>query len=79
MTNAQAITADANYVVVEKPGNTYSKYVYTHNQGDRTQVVQPSPYVSNYVVVEPRILKDIDHFDSEISGVEKEIGKLLNL
>ena len=43
------------------------------------QVVQPNPYVSYDPAVETKILKHIDSFDSEISSIEKEIGKLLNL
>ncbi|MFA6212578.1 MAG: hypothetical protein WCT03_27690 [Candidatus Obscuribacterales bacterium] len=79
MMNAQWITAGANDAVVEKPVNSYSKYIFTRKQGDMPQVVQPDPYVSHYQVVEPKILKQIDDFDSEISNHEKEIGKLLNL
>jgi hypothetical protein len=79
MTNAQAVTAEADDAVVEKPVNPYSKYIFTRNQGDVPQVVQPNPYVSSDPGVETRILKHIDDFDSEISSVEKEIGKLLNL
>jgi len=75
MTNAQAVTADADDAVVEKPVNPYSKYIFTRNQGDMPQVVQPNPYPG----VETRILKHIDYIDSEISSHEKEIGKLLNL
>ena len=71
MTNAQAVTADADDAVVEKPVNSYGKYISTHNQSDTPQVVQPA--------VETRILKHIDSIDSEISGIQKEIGKLLNL
>jgi hypothetical protein len=77
MTNAQAVTADADGAVVEKPVNPYSKYILTRNQGDMPQVVQPNPYADPGV--ETRILKHIDYIDSEISSTEKEIGKLLNL
>jgi hypothetical protein len=45
----------------------------------KTQVVQPNPSVRYSPSVETKILKHIDYFDSEISGSEKEIGKLLNL
>jgi len=79
MTNAQAVTAHADDAVVEKPVNSYSKYIFTRNQGDMPQVVQPNPYVSYDPGVETRILKHIDSIDSEISSIEKEIGKLLNL
>lgn len=79
MVGAQAVAAYADDAVVEKPVNLYSKYIVTRNQGDMPQVVQPDPYVSHYRVVEPKILKQIDDFDSEISNHEKEIGKLLNL
>lgn len=79
MTNAQAVTADADNAVVKKPVNPYSKYIFTRNQGDMPQVVQPNPYVSYDPGVEKKILKHIDDIDSEISSIEKEIGKLLNL
>ena len=79
MTNAHAVTADGGDAVVEKPVNLYSKYIFTRNQGDMPQVVQPNPYVSYDPAVETKILKHIDSFDSEISSIEKEIGKLLNL
>jgi hypothetical protein len=79
MTNAQAVTADAHDAVVKKPVNPYSKYIFTRNQGDMPQVVQPNPHVSYDPGVETRILKHIDSFDSEISSRQKEIGKLLNL
>jgi hypothetical protein len=79
MTNAQAVTADADDAVVKKPVNPYSKHIFTRNQGDMPQVVQPNPHVSYDLGVETRIQKHIDYFDSEISSVEKEIGKLLNL
>jgi len=74
MTNAQVVTADG--AVMEKPVNPY---IFTRNQGDRPLVVQPNPYVTYDPVVETRILKHIEDFDSEISSSEKEIGKLLNL
>jgi hypothetical protein len=77
--NAQAVTADANNAVVEKPVNPYSKYIFTRNQGAMPQVVQANPYVSYNRGAETRILKHIDDIDSEISSIEKEIGKLLNL
>lgn len=79
MKSAQAVAAYAYAAVVEKPVNTYGKYIFTRNQGGMPEVVQPDPYVSHYQVVEPKILKQIDDFDSEISNHEKEIGKLLNL
>lgn len=37
-----------------------------------------SPFTRNHRI-ETRALKHIDYFDSEISSIEKEIGKLLNL
>jgi hypothetical protein len=79
MTNAQAVTAHADYAFFEKPLNPYSKYIFTRNQGDMPQVVQPNAYVSYNRGIETRILKHIDYIDSEISTSEKEIGKLLNL
>lgn len=79
MTSAQTLAAYADYAVVERPVNPYGKYIVTRKQGDRRQVVQPNPYASYDPVVETKIQKDIDSFDSEISSHEKEIGKLLNL
>lgn len=76
MTNAQAVTPDADDAVVEKP---VKPYIFTRNQGNVSQVVQPNPFVSYNPVAETKILKQIDNFDSEISTHEKEIGKLLNL
>jgi len=70
MTNAQAVTANADNAVLEKPVNPYR---------GMSQVVQPNPYLSYDPAVETKILKHIDYFDSEISSHEKEIGKLLNL
>ena len=64
---------------MEKQFNPYGKYIFTRNQGDMPQVVQPNPYVSYDPGVETKVLKHIDYFDSEISSTEKEIGKLLNL
>ena len=77
--NAQAVTADADNAVVEKPVNPYSKYIFTRKQGDMPQVVQANPDASYNRGAETRILKHIDDIDSEISSIEKEIGKLLNL
>ncbi len=79
MPNVQAVTADAYDAVVKQAVNPYSKYNFTRNQSDMSQVVQPNPYVSYNPGVEKRIRKDIDCFDSQISNIEKEIGKLLNL
>ena len=79
MINAQPVAAHANDVVLDKSVNAYSKYISTRNQGDMPQVVQPNPYVSESPGVEKKILKDIDSYDSEISNIEKKIGKLLNL
>ncbi len=79
MTNAQAVSADVNDAVVEKPGSPYSKYTSTRNQGNIPHGVQPNPYASYNPAVEKGILRHIDSFDSEISGVQKEISKLLNL
>jgi hypothetical protein len=78
-TNAQAVTAGADDAVVEKPVNPDSKHIFTRNQGDMPQVVQPNAQVNYDPAVEKRVQKHIDYFDSEISGIEKEIGKLLNL
>ncbi len=43
------------------------------------QGVQTKPPVSYDPGVEKKIQKHIDYFDSEISGVQKEISKLLDL
>jgi hypothetical protein len=79
MTYAQALTVDADGAVVRKLVDPYSKYMFTHNQGDLPQVARPNPYVTANPSIEARILKRIDSFDSEISSTEKEIGKLLDL
>ena len=79
MTYAQALTVDADGAVVKKLNNPYSKYIFTRNQGDMPQVVQPNPYITSDPAVEARIQKRIDSFDSEISSTEKEISKLLDL
>jgi hypothetical protein len=79
MTNAQAVTADADGAIGEKAVNPYGKYIFTRSPGDMSQVVQTNPYVSYDPGAETKILKHIDSIDSEISGIEKEIGKLLNL
>ncbi len=77
--NAQALTANADNAVGEKPVKPNSKHILTLDQGDMPQVVQPNPQIGFDPVVETRILKHIDDIDSEIAGVQKEIGKLLNL
>src|SRR5579885_1612623 len=61
MTNVQVVTADADNAVVEKPVNPYSKYIFTRNHGDMSQVVHPNPYVSYDPGVERRIQKRIDY------------------
>jgi len=43
------------------------------------KVAQPNPAVSSDPAVETKIEKLIDDHDSKISGIGKEIGKLLNL
>ncbi|HEY9756906.1 MAG TPA: hypothetical protein V6C97_17195 [Oculatellaceae cyanobacterium] len=72
LANAQAVSAKADDAVVKK-------HMFTRNQGDMQQVVQPDPYVRNNPGVETRIQQHIDSIDSEISTHQKEIGKLLNL
>lgn len=79
MTNAQAVTANADNAVVEKQVNPYSKYIFTRNQGAMPQVVQANSHVNYDPAVETGVLKHIDEIDSEISSTQKEIGKLLNL
>lgn len=83
MTYVQPVTADAGEVVVKQPVNLYNQYIFTRDQHDMAQVVQPKQNVSESLVVEKKlqkqIQKQIDSFDSEISSVEKEIGSLLKL
>ncbi|MBX9951018.1 MAG: hypothetical protein K2Y39_17745 [Candidatus Obscuribacterales bacterium] len=79
MTYAQAVTAGAEHAVVEKLVNSYSKQILARNQGDMTQVVHSNPYANYNPIVETRVQKRIDTIDSKISGIEKEIGVLLNL
>lgn len=79
MTYAQALTAGAEHAVVEKLVNSSSKHILARNQGDMPVVVQSNPYASYNPVVETRIQKRIDSFDSEISSIEKDIDKLLDL
>ncbi len=79
MTYAQAVTAGAEHAVVEKLVNRYGKDILTHNQGGMPQVVQSNPYANYNSIVETRVQKRIDSIDSKISGIEKEIGILLNL
>ncbi|MBS1992027.1 MAG: hypothetical protein JSS83_16005 [Cyanobacteria bacterium SZAS LIN-3] len=68
MTNPQQVPADA-----------YSMYIVTRNQGAMQQAVQPKPQVSYNTGVEPKVLKQVDDIDSEISSIGKGISKLLNL
>jgi hypothetical protein len=79
MTNAQAVTAGTYDAIVEKPVNPNSKYIFTRIQGDMPHVVQSNQDVSYNLGVETRVLKHIESFDSDISSMQKEIGKLLNL
>lgn len=79
MTYVQAVTAHGDDAVVKKLTNPYSNNIFTRNQGNMPQVVQPNPYVSYDPGIETRILKRIDYFDSQISSSEKEIGNLLDL
>ena len=69
LTYAQVVKVNADGTVVVKMAA----------QGDIQQVVQPKPHVSYDHAVETKILKHIDSFDSDISSVQKEITKLLNL
>ncbi len=68
MTNAQAVKAHADGAL--KPISSY---------GNIAKVVQQNSNVSYDPVVEKKVLKRIDYFDSQISSQEKEISKLLNL
>jgi hypothetical protein len=79
MTYAQALTAGAEHAVLEQLVNSSSKHVLARTQGDMPQVVQSNLYASYNQVVETRVQKRIDTIDSKISGIEKEIGVLLNL
>jgi hypothetical protein len=76
MKSAQGATADT---IFEKSVNPYSNYTFKRDQGDMPQGVQTKPPVSYDPGVEKKIQKHIDYFDSEISGVQKEISKLLDL
>jgi hypothetical protein len=77
MRNSRSAAADD--AVVEKSVNSYSKYIFTRNQGDMPQVGRPNPYLRYDLGVEKKVQNQIDYFDSEISNHEKKIGKLLNL
>lgn len=79
MTNAPGVTADVDHAFVETAVNSYNKYIFRHNEGDVPQVVPPNPYLSYDKVLETRVQKQVDDFDSEISSTQKEIGKLLDL
>jgi len=79
LTYAQAVAAGAEHAVVEKLVNSYGKHILARNQGDMPQVVKSNPYANYNPVVEKRVQKRIDTIDSKISGIEKEIGVLLNL
>ncbi len=79
LTYTQAVTAGAEHAVLEKLVNSCSKHILARNQGDMPQVVQSNPYANYNPVVETRVQKRIDTIDSKISGIEKEIGVLLNL
>lgn len=68
MTNAQKVKANADGAL--KPINSYVNIA---------KVVQQNSNVSYDPVVEKKVLKRIDYFDSQISSQEKEISKLLNL
>lgn len=79
METSQAVMVDSDGAAVEKPVNSYSKYIFTRKQGDMPKVVQANTDAIYDPGVETKIIKQIDHIDSEISSIEKEIGKLLNL
>jgi hypothetical protein len=79
MTYAPVVTVDSDGVIVENPANPYSKYIVTRKPGGMPQVAQPSPYVGRDPIVEKKIQKHIETFDSKISNVQEDISKLLNL
>lgn len=79
MTYAQTLTAGAEHAVVEKLDNFSGKHILARNQGGMPAVVQSNPYLNYNPVVEKRVQKRVDTIDSKISGIEKEIGVLLNL
>lgn len=79
MTNALGVTADADHAVVETFVNSYNKYIFMYNEGDVPQVVQSNPDQSYDKVAETRVQRQADDFDSKISSIQKEIGKLLDL
>lgn len=89
---AQTLTIPASDAAIEKQVDLYRKYLVSsnnilrHNKSEipqvgqpHTQVTQPNPYMTFDPKVEKKAQKQAESFDSEISKVEKEIGKLLNL
>ena len=79
MTYAPAVEADGDYEVVEVPVNPYTNYIVKRNKVGTPHVVQPSPHVSYDRTDEIKVQKSIEDIDSEISNIQKDIGKLLNL
>ncbi len=79
MTYAPAAEADGDYEVVEVPVNPYTNYIVKRNKVGTPHVAQTSPHVSYDRTDEIKVQKSIEDIDSEISNIQKDIGKLLNL
>ena len=79
MMNAQTVAVDAHDEAMEKPSNTYGKHISMRKQGGTPQAVQPNSDLSYDPDVEAKIQKHIDHIDSEISNIQNEIGRVLNI
>lgn len=79
LTYAPAAEADGDYEVVEVPVNPYTKYIVKRNKVGTPHVAQTSPHVSYDRTEEIKVQKSIEDIDSEISNIQKDIGKLLNL
>lgn len=79
MTYAPAAEADGDYEIVEVPVNPYTNYIVKRNKVGTPHVAQTSPHVSYDRTEEIKVQKSIEDIDSEISNIQKDIGKLLNL
>lgn len=79
MTYAPAVGADGDYAAVEMPVKPYTNYIVKRNRVGTPPVVQPNPYLSYDRGVETKVQKSIEDIDSEISNIQKDIGKLLDL
>lgn len=79
MPYAPAAEADRDYEVVEVPVNPYTNYIVKRNKVGTPHVAKTSPHVSYDRTDEIKVQKSIEDIDSEISNIQKDIGKLLNL